>query len=116
MSLSGEIFVRLYLYGAGLAALAIAIAQPALAADAAPAGAVEAATVADASTGLDQIVVTATKRETNLQATPIAINVLSATSIQDRHVQSLYDLADGAIPSLRIATFEARQTALTIGI
>ena len=66
--------------------------------------------------GLDEIVVTATKRETNLQSTPIAINVLTPTALQDRHVQSLYDLADGAIPSLRIATFEARQSALTIGI
>jgi iron complex outermembrane recepter protein len=66
--------------------------------------------------GISDIVVTATKRETNLQETPIAINVLSTETIKDRHVQSLYDLADGAIPSLRIATFEARQSALTIGI
>ncbi|WP_163959550.1 TonB-dependent receptor [Sphingomonas insulae] len=65
---------------------------------------------------LSDIVVTATKRETNLQKTPIAINVLTATALQDRHVQSLYDLADGAVPSLRVATFEARQSALTIGI
>ncbi|MGW8281316.1 TonB-dependent receptor [Sphingomonas aurantiaca] len=67
-------------------------------------------------TGLGDIVVTATKRETNLQKTPIAINVLSSQALTDRHVQSLYDLADGAVPSLRVATFEARQSALTIGI
>ncbi|MEG3089619.1 TonB-dependent receptor [Sphingomonas sp. PB4P5] len=66
--------------------------------------------------GLADIVVTATKRETNLQKTPIAISVLNSTALADRHVQSLYDLADGAVPSLRVATFEARQTALTIGI
>ena len=65
---------------------------------------------------LQDIVVTATKRETNLQRTPIAINVLGDQALKERHVQSLYDLADGAVPSLRIATFEARQTALTIGI
>jgi iron complex outermembrane receptor protein len=65
---------------------------------------------------LADIVVTATKRETNLQKTPIAISVLSSATLADHHVQSLYDLADGAIPSLRVATFEARQTALTIGI
>ncbi|HEY0958185.1 MAG TPA: TonB-dependent receptor [Novosphingobium sp.] len=68
------------------------------------------------STGLTDIVVTATKRETNLQSTPISINVLGTEDIKKRHVQSLYDLSDGAIPSLRIATFEARQSALTIGI
>jgi iron complex outermembrane receptor protein len=33
-----------------------------------------------------------------------------------RHVESLINLADGGVPSLRIATFEARQSALTIGI
>ena len=66
--------------------------------------------------GLNDVVVTATKRETNLQKTPIAINVVNEAAIRDRHVQSLYDLADGAVPSLRVATFEARQTALTIGI
>ncbi len=66
--------------------------------------------------GLADIVVTATKRETNLQKTPIAISVVNAATIEDRHVQSLYDLADGGVPSLRVATFEARQSALTIGI
>ena len=75
----------------------------------------------DSATGTDgakiqEIVVTATKRETNLQQTPIAISVLGTQSIKDRHVQSLYDLADGGVPSLRVATFEARQSALTIGI
>jgi iron complex outermembrane receptor protein len=70
----------------------------------------------EASEGLGDIVVTATKRETNLQSTPISISVMSADSIKDRKVQSLLDLADGGIPSLRVATFEARQSALTIGI
>jgi iron complex outermembrane receptor protein len=69
-----------------------------------------------ADAGLGEIVVTATKRETNLQDTPIAMAVMSTEALKDRHVQSLYDLADGAVPSLRVATFEARQSALTIGI
>ncbi len=73
-----------------------------------------AETAADSPLG--DIIVTATKRETSLQKTPIAINVVDSAAIKDRHIQSLYDLADGAIPSLRVATFEARQTALTIGI
>ncbi|MDB5421174.1 MAG: TonB-dependent receptor [Brevundimonas sp.] len=67
-------------------------------------------------TGLDDIIVTATKRETNLQDTPISISVVNAEALADRHIQSLMDLADGAVPSLRVATFEARQSALTIGI
>ncbi|OYY88624.1 MAG: TonB-dependent receptor [Sphingomonas sp. 28-66-16] len=66
--------------------------------------------------GIGDIVVTATKRETNLQKTPIAIAVIDAKTLTDRHIQSLIDLADGGVPSLRIATFEARQSALTVGI
>ncbi len=77
-----------------------------------------AATTSDVAgdIGLGEIVVTATKRETNLQETPIAMAVLGTEALKDRHVQSLYDLADGGVPSLRVATFEARQSALTIGI
>ncbi|EIZ77895.1 TonB-dependent receptor [Novosphingobium sp. Rr 2-17] len=82
--------------------------------DAAPAAA-DPAAAADGA-GLGEIVVTATKRETNLQKTPIAISVMNTEALKDRHVQSLYDLADGGVPSLRVATFEARQSALTIGI
>lgn len=67
-------------------------------------------------TALQDVIVTATKRETNLQDTPIAISVMSSEALENRHVQSLMDLADGAVPGLRIATFEARQSALTIGI
>jgi len=65
---------------------------------------------------LEEIVVIATKRETNLQDTAIAITVLDDVALEDRHVQSLLDLADGSVPSLRVATFEARQSALTVGI
>jgi iron complex outermembrane receptor protein len=83
---------------------------------AATADASDVAADASSDSGLGDIVVTATKRETNLQDTPIAMAVMSTQALEDRHVQSLYDLADGAIPSLRIATFEARQSALTIGI
>ncbi len=92
-----------------------ATAAPAFAQGATPAPAAAPADAADDS-GLTDIVVTATKRETNLQSTPISISVMSADTIKDRKVQSLLDLADGGVPSLRVATFEARQSALTIGI
>jgi iron complex outermembrane receptor protein len=70
----------------------------------------------DSGSGLGAIIVTATKRETNLQRTPIAISVANTQSLTDRHADSLLDLGDGSIPSLRVATFEARQSALTVGI
>lgn len=91
----------------------IALATPAFAQTAA----VTAAGAADQGGGwLDEVVVTATKRETNLQSTPIAISVVNAQVMEDRHVQSMLDLGDGAVPGLRVATFEARQSALTVGI
>lgn len=95
---------------------ALALMQLAGAAHAADAAAEASAEAAADNTGLTEIIVTATKRETDLQSTPIAINVMSNEDIKKRHVQSLIDLADGAIPSLRVATFEARQSALTIGM
>ncbi|HEX8621583.1 MAG TPA: TonB-dependent receptor [Allosphingosinicella sp.] len=98
--------------------LALAIASPALAATLAETDAAADAAPAPAAANedLEEIVVTATKRETNLQRTPIAISVLGAEAIANRHVQSLGDLADGSVPGLRVATFEARTSALTIGI
>lgn len=76
----------------------------------------ETAADEQSNSGLTDIVVTATKRETNLQKTPISIAVLGEEDIKKRQVLSLGDLADGAIPSLRVATFESRQSALTVGI
>lgn len=71
---------------------------------------------AEPTSSLDEIVVTATKTATNLQETPIAISVLDDKGLADRQVKSLLDLNDGSVPGLTIATFEARQSALTIGI
>ncbi len=114
MSNTSRMRVRLL---TGIAALALPFAAqaetPVAAATADPA---TSAPDAAEPQGITEVVVTATRRETNLQKTPIAISVIDPVIIKDRHVQSLLDLGDGAIPSLRVATFEARQSALTIGI
>jgi iron complex outermembrane receptor protein len=93
---------------AGTAALAAALPLAA--------NAQTASLTAVAAASLDEIVVTAQKRATNLQDTPIAISVMTAESLDARHVQSLADLGDGAIPSLRVAPFFARSSALTLGL
>jgi iron complex outermembrane receptor protein len=97
------------------AASAAAPAEPAAAeaADAADAGPVDEP---DPTGSFSEIIVSATKRDTDLQKTPIAISVVDPQMIEDRHIQSLLDLGDGAAPSLRVATFESRQSALTVGI
>ena len=91
----------------------IAAAQPAAAS---PSAAKDPQSPPPPQTGLDVIVVTATKVSTNLQRTPIAISVANTQALANRHASSLLDLGDGSIPSLRVATFEARQSALTVGI
>jgi iron complex outermembrane recepter protein len=65
--------------------------------------------------GLGDIIVTAQKRETNLQSTPIAISVATAEDLKNRNIQSLADLTN-AIPSLRVAPFFSRSSALTVGM
>ena len=67
-------------------------------------------------TVVTRVVVTATKTETDLQDTPVSIAVVSDEDLKNRQVQSLIDLADGGVPSLRVATFESRQSALTVGM
>ncbi len=99
-------FARLGLAMLALTGSGTALAQAAPAADAAD---------ADAD-GLQTIVVTAQKRSENLQTTPIAISVLGGADLQNRHVQSLVDLGDGAIPSLRIAPFFSRPGALIVNV
>jgi len=103
-------------------AMAIALlgaASPAFAADdTATADVAEADGEAEAADDgrLGEIVVTAQKRSENLQRTPIAIAVLNSGQLENRHVQSLLDLGDGAIPSVRIAPFFSRASALVINI
>ncbi|MDF0486518.1 TonB-dependent receptor [Sphingomonas sp. H39-1-10] len=99
-----------------LAATALCLslaATPAFAEEPAP-----AAAPADASDtqGLADIVVTAQKRPESLQKTPISISVISDQGLQDRHVVSLVDLGDGAIPSLKVAPFYSRNSALIVNI
>ena len=65
---------------------------------------------------LDHVVVSAQKRVTNLQETPISVSVLNDEDLKDRSAISLGSLADGSIPSLRVAPFATRSSALNIGI
>jgi iron complex outermembrane recepter protein len=65
---------------------------------------------------LEVVVVTAQKRSENLQDTPISISVLGAQGLENRNIQSLVDLGDGAIPSLKVAPFFSRPGALIMNI
>jgi iron complex outermembrane recepter protein len=75
------------------------------AASAAPAG----NTPAENNTGLEEIIVTAEKRESTVQATPIAMTALSAGDLAEQNVGSIQDLI-GAIPGISLRTAGPGQT------
>ncbi|KUR77758.1 TonB-dependent receptor [Novosphingobium sp. FSW06-99] len=56
----------------------------------------------DGGTGLDTIVVTATREKTSVQKVPISMQAFSATALEDRQVQGLSDLAT-LLPSVSFA-------------
>ncbi|ASU33733.1 TonB-dependent receptor [Mucilaginibacter xinganensis] len=56
----------------------------------------------DASTQLDEVVVTAQKREEEVQKVPVSISTLSAKEVQAYHLQNLKDIT-GIVPNLYAA-------------
>ncbi len=82
-------------------ALVMFCTTPAFAQTAAP----EAAQEAEENTDSD-IVVTASKRETTLLDTPIAVSVTSGKTIQDAQIRDLIDLQT-VVPSLRVSQLQS---------
>lgn len=84
--------------------LAASLSTSALASDAAAAsvngGTAEAG--GPAAGGLEEIIVTARKRSEDVQSTPISITAFTATDLDNRHIQSVQDLAKDT-PSLSFA-------------
>lgn len=66
--------------------------------------------------GVEDIIVTAQKREESLQNTPISIDVLGERALEARGIANITDFVNGAAPSLRIAPFGGRASAVTIGM
>jgi iron complex outermembrane receptor protein len=64
---------------------------------------------------LASVVVTADRRETNLQNTPIAITAFGPNTLQDRGVNSVRDLA-GQVPNLSIARASISYTTQTYSL
>ena len=66
------------------------------------------------SVRLDEIIVTAQKREESLQGTPISIAVLGSEDMEKRGIASLTDLGSGAVPSVRVAGTSGRPSSLIV--
>jgi len=65
--------------------------------------------------GLEEIVVTAQKREENVQNVPISITAISATELQNRSVSQISDL-QSVTPNVTFSTTAQGTLATTVGI
>jgi len=63
-----------------------------LAALCAAAGAPQPSVGAEAASGLEEIIVTARKRDETVMRTPVTIDVVSAETMKDLKIDDLYDL------------------------
>lgn len=76
----------------------------------------QASVSANEAPQLEQVIVTAQKREESLQATPIAISVLNRHQLESQGITSLNDLQGGAIPSLKVQTGSDPSSTLILAI
>lgn len=69
----------------------------------------------DGDTQVAEVIVTAARRETNLQKTPIAITAFGADALKDQKIDSIRDLA-GRIPNLNVSRATIGYTTQTFFI
>ncbi len=67
------------------------------------------------SYGIEEVVVTASKREESLQETPIAVTAITESTIEDLNIRSLEDIQQMS-PNVHIIRAPANNTATTIAI
>lgn len=65
---------------------------------------------------LEEIIVTAQKREEAIQDVPIAISALSADALEKQGIANLNDFQKGQVPSLKVVQFAGRPNTLQFGI
>ena len=67
------------------------------------------------SQGVEEVVVTAQKREQKLQETPIAITALTASTIEDLDIKNVVDMA-GIAPNVMLVETPSNNTSATIAM
>lgn len=65
---------------------------------------------------LDEVIVTAQRREESLQDVPIAVTPLSAEELEARGITGLQGLTSGAVPSLNVLQFAGRPAELQFSV
>jgi iron complex outermembrane receptor protein len=93
-----------------LVAVALAeLCNPAFADDATTPAPAAATSAAPSGKELEEVVITAEKRESTVQETPISMSALSAAQLQNQNIANLEDLA-GAVPGVSMRTAGPGQT------
>lgn len=75
-----------------------------------------AAPASERRAALEEIVVTAQRREERLQDAPLSVAAFSGDELHDRGLGSIKDLQAGGIPSVRIAPFFGRASAVSLSM
>ena len=127
-SMAPEAALKIILQGSGLTYrrqsdnIYVLVRGPAIIRTSAPAPAAavplqapQASASAGSDGGLAEIIVTAEKRETNLQDTPIAISVLGGADLEARHIVSIENIG-GSVPALQLAPYSGRNSAVQVTI
>ncbi len=91
------------------------LASVALASVVAWSGSAAANDAAADAPSVEELIVTAERRETNLQETPIAISAFSAQTLADRKIDTIRDLA-GSVPNLSISRVTISHTTQTYSL
>jgi iron complex outermembrane recepter protein len=68
------------------------------------------------SGGIEQVVVTATRREESLQDVTLSVSAITADNLVARGVNTLFDLKPGAIPSTVMSPFAGTESVLAISV
>jgi len=66
--------------------------------------------------GIQEVVVTATKRSESAQKVPLAITAIGSQELQDRGITGLSGLVSGAVPTLKLEQFAGNPTTIEVGV
>src|SRR5450755_2259802 len=94
-------------WGSAASLLVLALAQPAVAQQ-------TDQPAASAGSGLEEIVVTARRREERVQSVPIAITAFSQADLEKKQIHEIHDLAQN-VPSLSYAASQSDSNGLYSG-
>jgi outer membrane receptor protein involved in Fe transport len=101
-------------FGTVLWLASLALAAPVFAQEAQPAAETEPAP-APSPSGVEEIIITSTKREANIQDVPIAVSAFSADELTNRGIDEVEDLA-AVSPSIQIQTSNSASNGGTLRI